>query len=440
MNFDGSHSKQSPGEVLRRAFRERQVYVRSDGGLRYLVVRPWHLVLGTCLCAASLGWLSVSTFTFLYNADEISDARNRTERVQVLYDRRLATMQTAVERLNEKLMLDQGAYIGKVEALRSDFVRLADRQRRLEIFFKQGWLPAKVLDGTLPGPTPKPHSDNRREDNQREDDQREDNQREDKQPIVRATAPAGEFRTRAEAEQPIAEIQQGFAAFEATQMTLVARILEFGENKAADLRKVFTKLGLDPVKVAARVKLPKDATGGPLLPVQTNGQPHDYLDRQLLKAHKILLEAEKLRHAITMMPVRLPFDKGYRLTSGFGFRRDPIKDVLAMHTGVDLMTAYGAPIKATAAGEVIRADMSAVYGRVIDIRHDNGITTRYAHMSAMEVVEGQRVTVEQLIGRVGTSGRSTGPHLHYETRVNDKPIDPYEFLRVARNVLQEKDQ
>jgi murein DD-endopeptidase MepM/ murein hydrolase activator NlpD len=75
---------------------------------------------------------------------------------------------------------------------------------------------------------------------------------------------------------------------------------------------------------------------------------------------------------------------------------------------------------------------------VVDIRHDNGITTRYAHMSAMEVKEGERVAVGRLIGRVGTSGRSTGPHLHYETRVNGKPIDPYEFLRVARNVLQEK--
>ncbi len=424
MKLDRSHSKRPIAESLRHLFRERQIYVRSDGGLRYLILRPWHLAGTACVCAASLAWLSLATYSFLHNAYQVSDERSRTERVQMLYDGRIATMQTAVERLNEKLMLDQNAYVGKVDELRGDFDRLIDRQRRLEVFFKQGWLPAKVLNNDTSDPAPKPQS------RKHPDDQR----------VLRLASIAGDrtFTSKAEAEQPIAELRGMFDEFSARQLKLLSRIATHGEQKAAELRKIYTKLGLAHEKVAADMTLRSNAIGGPLLPVPQARSTQDTFDRDLIDAQNTFLEADKLLRGISLMPIRLPFAKGYRLTSGFGFRRDPFKDVLAMHTGVDLMTAYGAPIVATAPGIVIRAEMSDVYGRVIDIRHDNGITTRYAHMSAMEVKEDERVAAGQLIGRVGTSGRSTGPHLHYETRVNGKPIDPYEFLRVARNVLQEK--
>lgn len=424
MKLDRSHSKRSVAETVRHVFRERQIYVRSDGGLRYLILRPWHLAGTACVCAAGLAWLSLATYTYLHNAYQVSDERSRTERVQMLYDGRIATMQTAVERLNEKLMLDQNAYVGKVDELRGDFDRLIDRQRRLEVFFKQGWLPAKVLNNDTSDPKPKPQS------RKHPDDRR----------VLRLASVAADrtFTTKAEAEQPISALRGMFDEFAARQLKLLSHIADHGEQKAAALREVYTKLGLTPETVAANMTLHANAIGGPLLPVHQARSTQDTFDRDLIVAQNSFLEADKLLRGISLMPIRLPFAKGYRLTSGFGFRRDPFKDVLAMHTGVDLMTAYGAPIMATAPGVVIRAEMSDVYGRVIDIRHDNGITTRYAHMSAMEVKEDERVAAGQLIGRVGTSGRSTGPHLHYETRVNGKPIDPYEFLRVARNVLQEK--
>ena len=423
MNLDGSRSRRSFFEWLRHTFRERQIYVRSDGGLRYLIVRPWHLAGAACVCASGLAWVSMASYTFVYNTSQISDARSRTERVQTLYDGRIATMQTAVERLNEKLMLDQGSYVGKVDKLRGDFEKLTDRQRRLEVFFKQGWLPSKVLRNETSDPVPKPRSGNEKVD----------------EPTVQhAAISASPFKTKSEAEQPLKDLRGLFEDFASRQLKLLAHISAHGEQKAARLRDVYARLGLKPDKVAAEMTFPARAIGGPLLEVQQGQQPLDGFDRELIKAQRNFVEADKLLRGITLMPIRLPFADGYRLTSGFGFRRDPFKDVLAMHTGVDLMTAYGAAIAATAAGVVIRAEMSDVYGRVIDIRHDNGITTRYAHMSAMEVKEDERVAAGQLIGRVGTSGRSTGPHLHYETRVNGKPIDPYEFLRVARDVLQEK--
>jgi murein DD-endopeptidase MepM/ murein hydrolase activator NlpD len=112
---------------------------------------------------------------------------------------------------------------------------------------------------------------------------------------------------------------------------------------------------------------------------------------------------------------------------------------LAIHAGVDLKAEHGDPVTATADGRVSRSELTDAYGKVIDIEHDNGVMTRYAHLSELGVEAGDRVRAGQFIGRVGTTGRSTGPHLHYETRIDDRPIDPYQFLRVARDVLQQEE-
>lgn len=429
MQLDLAHSTHAPPRrtvwsVLKHVFRERQIYVRSDAGLRFVVMRPWHLVLATVFGLLAFGWTTVSTISLLDRIREASLAQSRTESIHLSYERRIADMQSATDRLNEKLMLDQGTYVGKVEALRGELVKLLDRQARLEVFFNQGWIPARALETKAPN-----------------DDDPDSNAALEtpgggKNAVRYVLAPEDEFKTAQEAEAPLLDIRSRLDVFRSRQFALLDGIQAQGEERSADLRKHFEKLGLDPNKVIAGVRLPTKATGGPLLPVQRGETPQDTLDRKLLEVHRKLVESKKLLHAISVMPIKLPFAKGYRLTSGFGYRRDPFKDVLAMHTGIDLMTAYGAPIKAPAAGVVTRADTSDVYGRVIDIRHDNGITTRYAHLSVMDVESGDKVEVDQVIGRVGTSGRSTGPHLHYETRVNGKPIDPYQFLRIARNVFQ----
>ena len=91
----------------------------------------------------------------------------------------------------------------------------------------------------------------------------------------------------------------------------------------------------------------------------------------------------------------------------------------------------GSPIRATAPGKVVTAEYSGGYGNMVEIEHAGGISTRYAHMSAITVSAGQSVTTGTVLGRVGSTGRSTGPHLHYETRINDEPVDPTRFLRAG---------
>lgn len=120
-----------------------------------------------------------------------------------------------------------------------------------------------------------------------------------------------------------------------------------------------------------------------------------------------------------------------RVTSGFGERQDPIDGEGAFHPGIDIAAPYGTPVRATADGDVLQAHMGAGYGREVVIDHGYGVNTVYAHMSSMAVVAGEQVTRGQVIGYVGDSGRSTGPHLHYEVRLHHVPVNPHKYLRIS---------
>ncbi len=123
------------------------------------------------------------------------------------------------------------------------------------------------------------------------------------------------------------------------------------------------------------------------------------------------------------------------ITSSFGERIDPFNGEGAFHSGVDISCAYGQPVVAPADGTVTYADMHPGYGRMIEIDHGNGVVTRYGHLSGFAVADGQAVQRGQVIGYVGLSGRSTGPHLHYEVRINDAPVNPHKFLRATSDML-----
>jgi murein DD-endopeptidase MepM/ murein hydrolase activator NlpD len=120
-----------------------------------------------------------------------------------------------------------------------------------------------------------------------------------------------------------------------------------------------------------------------------------------------------------------------RVGSGFGSRQDPINGEGAFHSGIDIEAPYGSPVRATADGEVTGTTMGAGYGRQIVLSHGHDVVTLYGHLSAMAVVPGQHVSRGQVIGYVGQSGRATGPHLHYEVRVHNVPVNPHKYLRMT---------
>lgn len=140
------------------------------------------------------------------------------------------------------------------------------------------------------------------------------------------------------------------------------------------------------------------------------------------------------------LPLRTPIAVEHRLSSGFGTRRDPFTGQASRHEGLDYVAPYGSPIVATAPGRVVRAQYFGPYGRTVDVDHGRGFTTRYAHMSKIQVSLGDTVAAGDVLGNLGNTGRSTGPHLHYEVRFQGRPINPVpqHVLTTAQRNMSER--
>lgn len=141
-------------------------------------------------------------------------------------------------------------------------------------------------------------------------------------------------------------------------------------------------------------------------------------------------QQDKIRHIPAVMPINI---KDYSMSSGYGYRMDPVYGGSAFHAGLDFAAPTGTPVYATADGEVQAAERAGGYGNKIDISHGYNYVTRYAHLSKIDVVPGQRVRRGDKIGEVGSTGKSTGSHLHYEVRFKDEPQNPvnYYFIDVS---------
>jgi murein DD-endopeptidase MepM/ murein hydrolase activator NlpD len=175
--------------------------------------------------------------------------------------------------------------------------------------------------------------------------------------------------------------------------------------------------------------------GGPFLPVNFGETESPRILQPMLAVARNFDSYERIKGAVAALPLLSPLKEAERLTSGFGFRVDPIRRTLAFHAGVDFKGPYREVVLATSDGVVTKAGWDGGYGKLVEIAHDNGVTTRYGHLSWVAVSPGQRVNRGDIVGRLGNTGRSTGPHLHYETRVNGRAIDPVRFWR-TRNDLQ----
>ncbi len=191
---------------------------------------------------------------------------------------------------------------------------------------------------------------------------------------------------------------------------------------------ILAETGLDPMKLAEPKPLAN--AGGPFIPLDA-GPVAPAFDRAAARVARDVSFAERLRAAMPFVPLRMPLSGEASLTSPFGYRLDPFLGRPALHPGVDLLRPYGAEIRATAAGRVVHAGPMGGYGDMVEIDHGFRLATRYGHMSEILVSEGQQVAQGDLLGRLGSTGRSTGPHLHYEVRVDGEPVDPERFMRAG---------
>ena len=174
--------------------------------------------------------------------------------------------------------------------------------------------------------------------------------------------------------------------------------------------------------------------GGPFIPATRNGllPPREPLFQRLDDA---IGRMEFLENLVLSLPSTIPA-QGMNLSSGFGYRRDPFTGAAAMHAGLDFKGPHGSPILSAAAGTISFVGRKAGYGNVVEVDHGHGIITRYAHLAGFAARAGQRVAPGQLIARMGSTGRSTGTHLHFEVRVNGTAVNPRRFLESNSDVLE----
>jgi murein DD-endopeptidase MepM/ murein hydrolase activator NlpD len=198
-----------------------------------------------------------------------------------------------------------------------------------------------------------------------------------------------------------------------------AGVAEFGRRAVNKFVRMLASTGLNVARLFPQLGINR-SEGGPFVPPPKADQSDGIsLDR-----------LEVMRSLMKSLPLSAPLDE-YQVESPFGPRRDPFNHRLSFHTGLDLSAPYMSPVYATAAGLVTYAGYLADYGKVVEISHGNGIATVYGHLHRYIVVVGQTVTEHTQIGFLGSTGRSSGPHVHYEIRVNDEPQDPEKFLGLA---------
>jgi murein DD-endopeptidase MepM/ murein hydrolase activator NlpD len=229
--------------------------------------------------------------------------------------------------------------------------------------------------------------------------------------MIEAAAQGGRVAT----DGPLARVEEA----QLQQAALVAKALDVRyQVTAAELKK----LGINPPS--------GDGKGGMGGPFEAAGNASF---KALFDSWKKL---DQLQDGVIAVPSDKPVKASVEFTSGFGVRSDPFHFSAAMHPGIDLAGAYGTPIYATADGTVLRAGWnSGGYGNLVEIDHGRGITTRYGHMSAVLVHAGDHVTRGQQIGRMGSTGRSTGNHLHYEVRIDGRAVNPIPFMKSTDYVL-----
>ena len=221
-------------------------------------------------------------------------------------------------------------------------------------------------------------------------------------------------------------------AIKARQLAMVDRLTRYADTRSDNAIAAIRKLGLNPTVMMTTAR---GAQGGPLLKLTTSS--NGTVDPRFRKLGSSLSRMDALENGLASIPQVSPAHVAY-VSSSYGFRSDPFTGAAAFHAGLDFPGPLGSPIYAAAKGVVSFVGRRSGYGNCIEISHGNGLMTRYGHLSKFDAHVGEHVDAGTVIAAMGSTGRSTGSHLHFEVRVNGKPVNPRPFLEAAQNVQQQE--
>lgn len=428
-------------QAFRSVFAERQIYIRKSGAVTYVPLSSRSTVLLALIFVLTAAWVGFASVHVLFG-DGLSAARERDMReMQLSYETELNRLRLSYDDLNAELVLtrdwfrettndlekrhndltlvfEQHAAISDdLRKMQAAFARVAKRNKRDRSKTELVARDAGEMDETLQSRTVSGASD-------------------PAQVQLSAIAMMGEAAANPMPQVP-GDVYKRVASLDVRQQELLDALEEKIDQRIDEFESVIEGTDiLEPESFMAQV-LPESerAIGGPYIPLQdTNPGINSKLHQQLYRISNNLERLQDLSKSVAKIPLALPIHD-FRLTSGFGPRLDPFKKRAAFHAGVDFGTATGTPVYTTLPGTVTRAGYKGPYGLVVEIDHGNGFRTRYGHLARSRVRRGQQVEFQQHIADAGNSGRSTGPHLHYEVWYEGKVRDPIAFLDVGKQIF-----
>jgi murein DD-endopeptidase MepM/ murein hydrolase activator NlpD len=430
------HHPQDHGRTRRPVARAATAASAHDGyaivhhgkQVRFGPVVFW-IVVGTVVV---LGMWSAATATyFAFRDDVLTRLIARQAEMQYAYEDRIAELRAKVDRTTSRQLLDQEQFDQKLDHIMKRQTALESRATAL------GAIPDSAATGSIRPPargaaadlpasgTPKPSPISDTVIFVAPPDR--EARLESRAPVVTKAQP-NQFAKVQGVDNVLVRLQTSLDQVERRQMAALSSVEDSMESLVRRMRGVFTDLGLDMAQLEAAT--PRSGVGGPFVPVKLPADAGPF-ERQLYRINVTRSAVERLNRTLALVPYRKPVIGEVEFTSGFGVRSDPFLGRPAMHTGLDFRAAMGDPVRATANGRVVSSGWAGGYGRLVEIDHGNGLSTRYGHLSEINVKVGDLIKIGQVIGAVGSTGRSTGPHLHYETRIDGDAVDPQKFLRAG---------
>lgn len=378
--------------------------------------------VGALVAALSIWGVAVTSY-MAFKDDIVGGLMHRQATMQHAYEERIQDLRGQVDRLTSRNLVDQSELERRVEQMARRQALLETRQSIVTSLneISAPRQPARAGMTGLPTETatarPAPAGDTLRLTPPPERQSRLESR---VAPVQ--TAAAGHAGTMERMERSLDRIDRN------QQLALQALELRT-ERQTRRIRAVLSELGLGAVRPGRTP--PPSGVGGPLIPIVGPEATASAFERQVMRIQSVLQDHSRLADLLGTIPLGRPHHGQLDISSGFGARLDPFMRSWAMHSGIDFRGQTGDPALASAAGKVTHADRMGGYGLMVEIDHGNGLSTRYAHLSRIEVREGDMVRTGQRVGRVGTTGRSTGPHLHYETRIHGEAVDPMRFVRAG---------
>jgi murein DD-endopeptidase MepM/ murein hydrolase activator NlpD len=401
--------------------------VHAGKQVRFGPVVFW-IVVGTIVL---LGVWSAATATyFTFHDDVLTRLIGRQSDMQYAYEDRIADLRAKIDRITSRQMLDQDQFDKKLDQIMRRQSALEARANALNA------LPDSQVTGSIKPPshgsesnftaTPKPSPISDTVIFTAPPDR--EARLESRTPAANDPVPS-QFAKAQGVDNILTHIENSLDRVENRQMAALNSVEDGMETRVRRMRGLISDLGLNSAQLEAAA--PRGGgMGGPFIPVKLSGNSGAF-ERELYRINVTRAQMDRLNRALALVPYRKPVVGEVEFTSGFGVRSDPFLGRPAMHTGVDFRASMGDPVRVTANGKVVSAGWAGGYGRMVEVDHGNGLSTRYGHMSQIDVKVGDIVKIGQVIGEVGSTGRSTGPHLHYETRIDGEAVDPQKFLRAG---------